>query len=104
MDVLAVIPYSGPAIRVSVTIPVAGWCPVSHEPQPGSTIRLSYTPRDRLLDIADLQWTHATPAWPRDLEAAAVWLHARAVDALGVPVALSARFVLASGALLECSI
>lgn len=104
MGVLAVISYSGPAIRVSVTIPVADWCPVSHEPQTGSAIRLGYTPRDRLIDIADLQWTHASPDWPRDLESVAAWLQSRASDALGVPVALSGRFVLANGVILECSI
>lgn len=104
MAVLAVIPYDGPAIRVRVTFPVSNWCPVSHEPQPGSTITLSYMPSDCLIDVADLAWLRPDADWPRDLEAVVAYLKAQAEAALGVPVSVAASFLLANGVVLECQI
>ena len=99
---IATISYDGPPIRVAVALPVSNWCPVTHEPQAGSTVTFRYTPDAQLLDILDLAWLAPDGEWPRDLEVAAVYLQTHASVALGVSVSLVARFVLASGVMVEC--
>lgn len=101
-DRLPVIPYEGPPQRVCVTIPVAHWCPVSHEPQAQSTLTIEYVPWHYLLDITDLSWLSPTPAWPRDLEAAVVFVAEQVRVALEVQVQVQAAFVLANGVTVAC--
>lgn len=102
MATVAIIPFAGSLLCVAVTIPVSSWCPITHEPQTGSTITFRYTPESCVLDILDLSWLVPTAQWPRDLEAAAVYLQGQARAALGVSVSIAARFVLASGVVIEC--
>lgn len=96
-----------PEVQTTVELitPYSGACPVSHEPQTGSTITVRYAPAAQLLEL------HAVQEWLApfsvgdeaiDLETLAQRLHTAAETALGVPVEVIADYILRNDLRLVC--
>lgn len=83
-------PHNQDIIRHIVALPIM--CPVSKNPQPGSTLLLQYTPQQGLVldvdDLADeiLQYVHGHPSGVRDMETTIQRLCEFAASAVKVPV------------------
>ena len=103
---LATIPNGYPALttRVRLTYPFAQLCPISGEPQPGSTITISYNAGALLLETKALRQYLASfagenPYGVRDLEQAAQVIAQACADLLGIRVDVSALYHLNIGEL-----
>ncbi len=89
--------YPSLAMRVRLTYPFAQLCPVSSEPQPGSTIMVSYTAGESLLETKALarylqSFAGENPHGVRDLEEAAQVVDRKLqVGAEGVQILLDPR-------------
>jgi NADPH-dependent 7-cyano-7-deazaguanine reductase QueF len=101
---LATIPNGYPALttRVRLTYPFAQLCPISGEPQPGSTITISYNAGALLLETKALRQYLASfagenPYGVRDLEQAAQVIALACADLLGIRVDVSALYHLNIG-------
>jgi 7-cyano-7-deazaguanine reductase len=101
---LASIPNAYPALtmRVRLTYPFAQLCPVSGEPQPGSTITISYNAGALLLETKALQHYLASfagenPHGVRDLEQAAQVIAQQCANVLGTSVYVQADYYLSVG-------
>jgi len=101
---LATIPNGYPALttRVRLTYPFAQLCPISGEPQPGSTITISYNAGALLLETKALRQYLASfagenPYGVRDLEQAAQVIAQACADLLGIRVDVSALYHLNIG-------
>ena len=101
---LATIPNGYPALttRVRLTYPFAQLCPISGEPQPGSTITISYNAGSLLLETKALRQYLASfagenPYGVRDLEQAAQVIAQACADLLGIRVDVSALYHLNIG-------
>ena len=101
---LATIPNGYPALttRVRLTYPFAQLCPISGEPQPGSTITISYNAGSLLLETKALRQYLASfagenPYGVRDLEQAAQVIALACADLLGIRVDVSALYHLNIG-------
>jgi len=104
MPVLETIANAYPALatRVRLTYPFAQLCPVSGEPQPGSTISISYAAEAQLLETKALgrylaSFAGENPHGVRDLEEAAQVIAQQCAAALGAAVLVTARYLLHSG-------
>ena len=90
---------SHPEVQTTVELitPYAGACPVSHEPQVGSTITVQYAPAERLLELHGVQeWLapFATGDEAMDLETLCQRLHTAAEAALAVSVTVRGDYIL----------
>jgi NADPH-dependent 7-cyano-7-deazaguanine reductase QueF len=101
---LATIPNGYPALtmRVRLTYPFAQLCPHSGEPQPGSTITISYTAGALLLETKALRQYLASfagenPHGVRDLEEAAQVIAQQCADMLHTSVQVYAAYILNIG-------
>ena len=101
---LATIPNGYPTLttRVRLTYPFAQLCPISGEPQPGSTITISYNAGALLLETKALRQYLASfagenPYGVRDLEQAAQVIALACADLLGIRVDVSALYHLNIG-------
>ena len=101
---LATIPNGYPTLtmRVRLTYPFAQLCPISGEPQPGSTITISYNAGALLLETKALRQYLASfagenPHGVRDLEEAAQVIAQQCADILHTRVELSALYHLLIG-------
>ena len=101
---LASIPNGYPALamRVRLTYPFAQLCPISGEPQPGSTITISYNAGALLLETKALRQYLASfagenPHGVRDLEEAAQVIAQQCADMLHTRVAVSTLYHLLIG-------
>lgn len=96
--------HPGIALRVRIQTPYSGACPVSREPQEGSWIAVEYGPGAVILGfdaVAKHLPTYATEA--TDVEAVCQMLARDTSAALGVPVEVSAYYILQGGIILTCS-
>jgi NADPH-dependent 7-cyano-7-deazaguanine reductase QueF len=96
--------YPSLVTRVRLTYPFAQLCPVSNEPQPGSTITVSYAAGESLLETKALarylqSFAGENPHGVRDLEETAQLIAQTCADALGVAVDVAASYLLASGSM-----
>jgi NADPH-dependent 7-cyano-7-deazaguanine reductase QueF len=87
---------------VRLTFPFERLCPVSAEPQPGSTISIAYRAGGWLLETKALRRYLASFAGEnvygvRDLEEAAQVIAQQCANALGVRVRVSTAYLLAEG-------
>lgn len=78
-----------------------GACPVSGNPLSG-TVRISYDPADRTLEVValldTLRWAASgADGAPRSVEAMAVWLAKESAGAVGVRVAVVLDFIVRPG-------
>jgi 7-cyano-7-deazaguanine reductase len=96
---LVTIPNTYPtlATHIRLTYPFAGLCPISSEPQPGSTIAISYVAGPVLLETKALRqylssFAGENPYGVRDLEETAQVIAQRCADVTGVPVRVIARY------------
>lgn len=94
--------YPHLATRVRLTNAFAQLCPVSAEPQPGSTISISYAAEALLLETKALRryldsFTGENPHGVRDLEEAVQLIAQHCAAALGAPVDVTAHYLLATG-------
>ncbi|MEO7910275.1 MAG: hypothetical protein ABIV47_11560 [Roseiflexaceae bacterium] len=103
-SLLATIPNGYPALtmRVRLTYPFAQLCPVSGEPQPGSTITISYNAGTLLLETKALRqylasFTGENPHGVRDLEEAAQVIAQQCADMLHTWVDVSTLYHLLIG-------
>jgi 7-cyano-7-deazaguanine reductase len=103
-SLLATIANANPALtmRVRLTYPFTQLCPISGEPQPGSTITISYTAGALLLETKALRQYLASfagenPHGVRDLEQAAQVIAQQCADILHTRVDLSALYHLHIG-------
>jgi NADPH-dependent 7-cyano-7-deazaguanine reductase QueF len=92
------------AMRVELRYPFAGLCPMSSEPQEGSTIAVSYDAGTTLLETKALRrylesFAGENPHSVRDLEEAAQRIALDCAAALGVAVTVTADYFLAIGAM-----
>ena len=101
---LATIPNGYPALtmRVRLTYPFAQLCPISGEPQPGSTITISYNAGALLLETKALRQYLASfagenPHGVRDLEEAAQVIAQQCADTLHTSVQVQAAYLLNIG-------
>ena len=101
---LATIPNGYPALtmRVRLTYPFAQLCPISGEPQPGSTITISYNAGALLLETKALRQYLASfagenPHGVRDLEEAAQVIAQQCADILHTSVQVHAAYLLNIG-------
>ena len=101
---LASIPNGYPALtmRVRLTYPFAQLCPVSGEPQPGSTITISYTAGALLLETKALRQYLASfagenPYGVRDLEHTAQVIARQCANMLHTSVQIRAEYYLSIG-------
>jgi NADPH-dependent 7-cyano-7-deazaguanine reductase QueF len=101
---LATIANGYPALpmRVRLTYPFAQLCPISGEPQAGSTITISYTAGALLLETKALRQYLASfagenPHAVRDLEEAAQVIAQQCANILGTPIDVSALYLLRIG-------
>ena len=101
---LASIPNGYPALsmRVRLTYPFAQLCPISGEPQPGSTITISYNAGALLLETKALRqyltsFAGENPHGVRDLEEAAQVIAQQCADMLHTSVQVHAEYVLTIG-------
>lgn len=104
---LDTIPNGHPDIPtlVRLTTPYSSACPASGEPQTGSTIAVIYRPMRRLIEL------HAVQAYlrrfsegdePIDLETVAQCTARDVAAVLGVPVVVSAHYLLRGGLEMRC--
>ena len=89
-------------MRVRLTYPFAQLCPISGEPQPGSTITISYNAGALLLETKALRQYLASfagenPHGVRDLEEAAQVIAQQCADILHTRVDVSTLYHLVSG-------
>src|SRR3954463_13692104 len=103
-SLLATIPNGYPALttRVRLTYPFAQLCPVSGEPQPGSTITISYNVGALLLETKALRQYLASfagenPYGVRDLEQAAQVIAQACADVVQTAIHGGAKYHLPSG-------
>lgn len=94
--------YPTLTMRVRLTYPFAQLCPISGEPQPGSTITISYNAGALLLETKALRQYLASFAGEnlhgvRDLEEAAQVIAQQCADILHTRVELSALYHLLIG-------
>ena len=78
-------------------VKVPALCPATGNPQPGSTLTITYIPEARLLELYSLaEYVHSFIGHQtvRDIEYFAQTLAQDCADALGVPVSVRAHFVL----------
>jgi len=101
---LATIPNGYPALtmRVRLTYPFAQLCPISGEPQPGSTITISYNAGALLLETKALRQYLASfagenPHSVRDLEEAAQVIAQQCANMLHTSVQVHAEYHLNIG-------
>ena len=101
---LATIANGYPALRMRVrlTFPFAQLCPISSEPQPGSTITISYNAGALLLETKALRQYLASfagenPHSVRDLEEAAQVIAQQCADLLLTSVHIHAAYLLNIG-------
>lgn len=101
---LATVPNKYPlvATHIHLTYPFAQLCPMSGEPQPGSTITISYEADKVLLEIKALRQYLASymgenPHNVRDLEEAAQVIAQHCADVLQKPVQVIAHYHLKIG-------
>ena len=101
---LATIPNGYPALimRVRLTYPFAQLCPISGEPQPGSTITISYNAGALLLETKALRQYLASfvgqnPHGVRDLEQAAQVIAQECANMLHTNVHVHAEYLLNVG-------
>ena len=76
---------------------VPALCPVTGNPQPGSTLTVTYKPGAKLLELYSLtEYVHSFVGHEtvRDIEHFAQTLAQGCADTLGVPVSVRAHFVL----------
>lgn len=96
--------YAHIATRISLTYPFVGLCPVSSEPQPSSTITISYQAGAKLLEMKSLRTYIKSFAGEnvygvRDLEEAAQVIAQACAQVLGTQVVLSAHYELREGSM-----
>lgn len=102
---------TGPAMSTteSHTVALPPCCPISGNPQAGSTLRITYRPTVRVLEVYSLvqlvgrfkggwKGTERYPA-ERNMEGMIRMLAQMAADALGTPVSVRADLVLDAGAM-----
>ena len=101
---LETIPNTAPQLttRVKLAFPFAGLCPVSGEPQPGSTLSISYEAGNVLLETKALRRYLETFAGDnqhgvRDLEQAVQRIAQECANALTVAVTVAAHYILTIG-------
>jgi 7-cyano-7-deazaguanine reductase len=101
---LATIPNGYPALnmRVRLTYPFAQLCPISGEPQPGSTISISYTAGALLLETKALRqylaaFAGENPYGVRDLEQAAQVIAQQCADIARAAICVVAKYHLQVG-------
>jgi NADPH-dependent 7-cyano-7-deazaguanine reductase QueF len=101
---LETIPNPHPDLPTHIRLinPFASLCPMSGEPQPGSTITISYTAGAILLETKALRrylesFAGENPYGVRDLEEAVQVIARHAADTLKVPVRVTARYLLQVG-------
>lgn len=101
---LVTIPNGYPTLfmRVRLTYPFAQLCPISGEPQPGSTITISYTAGAMLLETKALRQYLASFSGEneysvRDLEEAAQVIAQQCANVLQVRVGINAQYHLTIG-------
>jgi NADPH-dependent 7-cyano-7-deazaguanine reductase QueF len=92
------------ATEVELRFPFARLCPVSGEPQEGSTIALRYRAGPALLETKALRrylasYAGENPHGVRDLEEAAQRIARDCAAAVGVAVAVTAEYLLAAGSM-----
>jgi NADPH-dependent 7-cyano-7-deazaguanine reductase QueF len=95
-------PYPTLATEVRLQFPLARLCPVSAEPQPGSTIAISYRAGALLLETKALRayleaYARQEPPEVRDLEELAQVVALHCARALGGEVEVHTHYVLAHG-------
>lgn len=98
MALLAVIPNRAGPVRVALTTPCAGLCPVSGEPREGSTLTLRYQPAAVLIGLdAVALWLGTQTREALDLETLVQRLAHDAAAAAGMAVEAEGAFVLRDG-------
>ena len=96
--------YPHLSTEVRLAFPLARLCPVSAEPQPGSTITIAYRAQALLLETKALRayleaYAHQEPPEVRDLEELAQVVAQHCALALGVAVEVHAHYLLQHGAM-----
>lgn len=90
--------------RITLKQPIADLCPHSHEPQIGSSISITYAAADRLLELhAIREWIESQLSEALDVETLTQRAAQAAATALGVPVEVTAHYVLAHNLELTCT-
>ncbi|GAB4124400.1 MAG: hypothetical protein Fur005_34190 [Roseiflexaceae bacterium] len=97
--------YPHLAMTVDLLNPFERLCPISGEPQTGSTLRISYQAAALLLETRALRrylasFAGENPHGVRDLEEAAQRIALDCANAVGVAVTVSADYRLAQGSML----
>jgi NADPH-dependent 7-cyano-7-deazaguanine reductase QueF len=95
-------PHPRLSTEVRLAFPLARLCPVSAEPQPGSTIAIAYSAGALLLETKALRayleaYAHQEPPEVRDLEELAQVVAQHCAQALGVEVEVHTHYVLTHG-------
>ena len=102
IPMIPTIPNSMPSVPLEVEhmLALPRLCPATSNPQPGSTLTLTYHAADKLLDVLQLDAVVAEYIGHReirDIEYMVQHLAPRCADALGVPVVASAQITLDIG-------
>lgn len=90
--------------RITLTTPIADLCPHSHEPQPGSTLAITYDARAVLIELHGVtEWLQTQLSEALDLETLCQRAAAAAAAAVGGAVTVEATYILANNLRLTCS-